>query len=156
MKIYVNDPQYLNCVEDILFHPMVQSMHQFTMHGGTSCLKHSMNVSYLSYRLCKKYDLDYVSAARAALLHDFFLYDWHKHSRLDKCILHGITHSFTAVKNARALFFLSPKERMIIYCHMFPIFPIPPLSLEGIIVSCFDKYCAFNELIDKFVLAIKF
>jgi len=28
--------------------------------------------------ICKKYNLDYASAARAGMVHDLFLYDWRK------------------------------------------------------------------------------
>ena len=35
--------------------------------------EHLIKVSYKSYKIAKKLDLDYVSVARAGLLHDFYL-----------------------------------------------------------------------------------
>ena len=52
-------------------------MDKYIQHGSTTTLDHSIAVSYLAYRLARKLDLDYISVARAGLLHDFYLYDWH-------------------------------------------------------------------------------
>ena len=56
------DPEYLALVQDILEHPLVRSMEAYTQHGETSCLRHSINVSYLSYLYCR----DHGWQARAA------------------------------------------------------------------------------------------
>ncbi len=53
---------------------------EFIQHGNTSCLLHSIAVAYFCYMIAKKlhflgfriYEL-----VRGALLHDYFLYDWH-------------------------------------------------------------------------------
>ena len=70
------DPEYLALVQDILEHPLVRSMEAYTQHGETSCLRHSINVSYLSYLYCRDHGWQARAAARAGLLHDLFLYDW--------------------------------------------------------------------------------
>lgn len=43
---------------------------------ATSRFQHSLNVSYYSFIICRKFGLDAYSAARAGLLHDLYYYDW--------------------------------------------------------------------------------
>ena len=62
------DPEYLALVQDILEHPLVRSMEAYTQHGETSCLRHSINVSYLSYLYCRDHGWQARAAARAGLL----------------------------------------------------------------------------------------
>ena len=49
-------------------------------HGSTSVYQHSINVAYLSLWLAGRLPLrtDRRALVRGALLHDYFLYDWHK------------------------------------------------------------------------------
>jgi len=142
----LSDKTYLKCVSDLIEHPLIRSMNFYYMHGGNSCLAHSLDVSYLSYKFCKKYGFNYKAAARAGLLHDFFLYDWHdKYFAYHLRYLHGISHPRIALKNAKQHFHLSKLEENAILRHMFPFTPLPPRSVEGIIISHFDKCCAFCE-----------
>ena len=67
------DEEYMECVRDILCHPVFQSMDQYIQHGTTTCKTHCMQVSYLGYKLCKQLGGNWRSAARAGLLHDLFL-----------------------------------------------------------------------------------
>ena len=48
-------------------------------HGDTTVLLHCLAVAYFSLRLAKLLRLkcDQRSLVRGALLHDYFLYDWH-------------------------------------------------------------------------------
>ena len=50
---YLMDPGYMECVADILDHPVFQSMDQYIQHGTTTCKCHCIQVSYLAYKLCK-------------------------------------------------------------------------------------------------------
>ena len=87
----------------------VQEMKKYKQHYETSTFDHCYMVSYYCYKVCKKLKLDYKSAARAGMLHDFFLYDWRiKNGRKG---LHAFTHGKTACKNASELFELSEKEK---------------------------------------------
>ena len=83
------DEEYLALVRDILKNEQVRSMDGYFQHGRTTCLRHSINVSYLSYLFCKKHGLDARAAARGGLLHDLFLYDWHFYRRRKGERLHG-------------------------------------------------------------------
>lgn len=55
----------------------------FVQHGDTSCLLHCVAVAYYSAAILDLLRIRYDRRAlvRGALLHDFFLYDWHNHSR---------------------------------------------------------------------------
>ena len=87
---YISDPEYMECVSDILDHPVFQSMDQYIQHGTTTCKCHCIQVSYLAYKLCKRFGGNWRSAARAGLLHDLFLYDWHTHARETGDHFHGL------------------------------------------------------------------
>lgn len=139
------DEEYLTLVRDILENESVQSMRNYIQHGQTSCLDHSLHVSYLTYRYCKDHDLDYRAAARAGLLHDLFLYDWHFCRRQVKGYFHGFTHPRKALRNAEEQFHLTARERDMILRHMWPLTPIPPRYKEGYILLWFDKCCSLCE-----------
>ena len=82
---------------------------------------------------------------RGALLHDYFLYDWHAFDG-GAHRLHGLFHAGRALKNARAEHALSPIEENAIHRHMFPLTPIPPRCREGWLVCLADKACALCEV----------
>ena len=77
-----------------------------------------------------------------ALLHDYFLYDWHGGEGRH---LHGFTHPECAFRNAEKDYTLSPRVKNIIVRHMFPLTPIPPTCTEAWIVCIADKICAIEE-----------
>ena len=66
---------FLDCVGDLLFTPEVQSMRDIPHHPGTCCYEHSVFVAYVAFRLARRWNLDYMAAARGGLLHDLYLYD---------------------------------------------------------------------------------
>lgn len=84
---------------------------------------------------------------RGALLHDYFLYDWHDGEKERR--IHGFTHPMTALRNADRDFDLTDTERDIIKKHMFPLTVIPPTCREGWIVCLADKYCSLYETFKK-------
>ena len=51
----------------------------FVQHGRTSVYRHSVRVAWTSLRLARflGWRIDAAALVRAALLHDYFLYDWH-------------------------------------------------------------------------------
>lgn len=144
------DETYLECVSDILEHPLFLSMHQYIQHGTTTCLTHCVNVSYASYKHCYKSGMDYRSAARAGLLHDFFLYDWHGYPHEGLKELHGFAHPRRALNNAMKAFELNEVEQDAILHHMFPLTLTPPKYAEGWIVNRSDKYAGFCETAQGF------
>ena len=68
--------EFYNIIKHIIANKTVQEMKNFRQHYNTSTYEHCFNVSFLNYKICKKFGLDYKSAARAGMLHDLFLYDW--------------------------------------------------------------------------------
>ncbi len=125
----------------------------FIQHGDTSCLLHCIAVAFYSMRILDALHVRYDRHAlvRGALLHDFFLYDWHthKHMRRRGERPHAFTHPAAALNNARECISLSDKEENIILRHMFPATLIPPSCREGLIVCLTDKFCAVYESIHR-------
>ena len=82
MKFKDND--FIKVVDDIITNDTVQSLKMFTHHYGSNRFEHSLSVAYNSYLICKFLNLDYISIARAGLLHDLFLYDCENKSNRPK------------------------------------------------------------------------
>lgn len=143
---YKSDKEYLTCVQDILSDPVFKRMDNYYQHGHTTCKEHCIRVSYMSYKICRKYGWDYFETARAALLHDLFLYDWHTHARDTGEHFHGFTHPRVAMNNADRYFKVTEKEKNMILCHMWPLTPIPPRYREGFAIIYADKFCGLSEV----------
>ena len=124
-------------------------MKQYRHHYTTNCYEHCTHVAFYTYLLCKKYHLDYISAVRAAMVHDLFLYDWRIKSEKSPR-LHGFRHPRISLNNAEKLFDLSPKEKDIILKHMWPITFFLPRYKESYIVSFADKMATMQETIDYY------
>ena len=140
-----NDLQeFEQIIMDMKENEIVQKMKNYRQHYDTSCYEHCLNVSYISYKICKKMNLDYVAVARASMVHDLFLYDWRKRQDGRKG-LHGFTHPKTSLENAKKLFELSKKEEDIILKHMWPLTAKFPRYKESWVVIGVDKYCAIKE-----------
>lgn len=131
-------------IKDIVENNTVQQMRNFRQHYDTSCFEHCYKVALISYIICKKLNLDYISAARAGMLHDLFLYDWRIREPGRKRF-HAFHHPRIALNNSLKIFSLNKKEQDIILKHMWPITVIPPKSIEAFIITFVDKYCALLE-----------
>ena len=140
-----SDGEYEKCIRDLIQHEMLRSMKNYMQHGDVNCLEHSLNMSYSSYLICRRLGLDYRSAARGGLLHDFFLYDWHIGKPYRG--LHGFIHPYIALQNANKYFNLNDREKDIIQKHMWPLTLKLPRYKETFIVLLADKYCASTERI---------
>lgn len=143
-KIY-NDKEFINVIDDMLNNKTVQEMKKYRQHYETSCFDHCLEASYFCYKICKKLHLDYISCARAAMVHDLFLYDWRVRQPGRKG-LHTFTHPKYAYENASKIFDLNKKQKDIIVKHMWPVtfFSIPRYA-ESFILTLVDKYCALSE-----------
>ncbi len=141
-----NDILFHEYIDELLYSDAVQSMKQYIQHGSTTTFEHCLNVSYISYKIAKKLNLDAKSTARAALLHDLFLYDWHNQEKKPLFEKHGFTHPKTALNNACKYFCLNDIEKDIISKHMWPLtLRQVPKYKESIIVTSVDKYCSTKE-----------
>ena len=141
-----NNTEFQNIINELITNDTVQQMKNYIQHYETTCFEHCYVAAYYCYLICKKYNLDYRSATRAAMLHDLFLYDWRvKNGRKG---LHAFTHGKLACKNACELFDLNDKEKDIIIKHMWPVTIAFPKSIEGFILTFVDKYCAVSESLE--------
>lgn len=133
----------LYCLHTLSKESKLREMEEYTQHGDTSCLKHTIAVAYYSIMFAEFMGIRYKKRdlIRGALLHDYFLYDWHK----SETKFHGFTHSGTALLNADRDFALSETEREIIKKHMFPLTLMPPMCRESWIVCMVDKACSLYE-----------
>lgn len=156
-NLYSEYKEYNEFVKDIINSDVVLSMKKFIQHGTTTCYDHCINVSYYSYRIAKHFNLDAKSTARAALLHDLFLYDWHKVIEKKPLLQkHGFTHPKTALDNACKYFNLNEIEKDIIIKHMWPLtLRHIPKYKESIIVTMVDKYCSTKETFEPLVNRVK-
>jgi uncharacterized protein len=145
-KFETEDPislDYLHTVQDLFHHPDVRSMDHYLHHGNVTCFEHCHSVSYYSYRLASHWNLNQHAAARGGLLHDFYLYDWHK--KQNRKGLHGFTHARSSLANAQLRFSLTPIEKDIILKHMWPMQPKLPRYKESFLVCFVDKKISLME-----------
>lgn len=143
-KTIYKDIEYMGIIKDILLNDYVQKMKLYRQHYRVSCFDHCLYVSYNLYLMCKKLKLDYISAARAGMVHDLFLYDWRRKENGRKGF-HAFTHPKLAYENASKFLDLNKKEKDIIIKHMWPVsFSIPKYK-ETLLMIYIDKYMAVVE-----------
>ncbi len=151
-NLIVSEPninEFKSIIKDIAKNPNVLALKDHVQHSNNSRYYHCLCVSYYTYIICKKLKLDYVSAARGAMLHDFYFYNWrNKHVEGQKKF-HAFRHPRIALTNAMELFDLNKIEQDIILKHMWPLTVFMPTYKESYIVTLVDKYCASYELISK-------
>ena len=148
----VEDLVFKSYLEEVLQKKKFLKMNRYLQHGNTSCLLHSIAVSYYSYRLCKflKLKVHEKELIRGGLLHDYFLYDWHQKYKPTKNVgLHGVIHPKIALYNARKDFKINLIEADIIAKHMFPLTLEPPKYKESVIICLVDKVCSIYETFNK-------
>ena len=151
--------EFYNITNELLSNPIVEQMKNYRQHYETSCYDHCVEVAFWSYLFCKKHNLDYMSMARAGLLHDLFLYDW-RHSSKSLNGWHAFVHPKIALKNALSICNLNEKERDIIISHMWPVtlFHLPKYK-ESYIITVTDKLSALKSCYDYYkshILSKKF
>lgn len=142
-NLLITNSEFKSIINELITNETVLEMKNYRQHFNTSCFDHCYLAAYYCYCICKKFNLDYKSATRAAMLHDLFLYDWR--DKNSHRALHAFHHGKIACQNASRLFNLSPKEQDIIIKHMWPVTSAFPNSLEGFILTFVDKYCAIQE-----------
>ena len=148
----VEDLIFKSYLEEVMQVKKFLKMNRYIQHGNTTCLLHSIAVSYYSYRLAKflRLNIHEKELIRGALLHDYFLYDWHaKYKPTRNVGLHGRIHPKIALFNARKDYDINKIEADIIERHMFPLTFIPPKYKESIIVCLVDKACSIYEVFSK-------
>lgn len=130
---------------DVLRRASYRGQKALLQHGEISVYRHSLAVTARCLAIADRLGcrVDRTALVRGALLHDYFLYDWHEKDRSHRW--HGFTHPKRALENAARDFALSDVERDMILHHMFPLTLRPPRTKEGAILCAADKICALGE-----------
>ncbi|WP_225743570.1 HD domain-containing protein [Marinilactibacillus sp. Marseille-P9653] len=145
-SIWEQDLEYVALINDLLENEDLLKLETITHHHYTTRLTHSLFVSYVSYRIAKKMNLNVRAVARAGLLHDFF-HEGREEIAAMEMGSHNCVHPKIAVENAAKITPLSELEKDIILKHMFLCSKVGlPRYKESMIVTCVDKYCAINEV----------
>ena len=144
----LQDKDFIMIISDLLDQEKVQEMKHYRQHYNINCFEHCLFVSYNTYLICKKHHLDYISGARAGMLHDLFLYDWRKREN-GRRGLHAYTHPEVALKHASTFLNLNDKEKDMILKHMWPVTPAFPKYKETFVITFVDKYFAVAEAFIK-------
>lgn len=135
---------------DILDSENFRGTRRHIQHGSMTVYNHCMDVARYSLLFnnklglgCNQHDL-----IRGALLHDYFLYDWHDKAYLSqRKRLHGFWHPGVALRNAEREYQLNGTQREIIRKHMWPLTVVPPTCREAWVVTAADKYCSLMETV---------
>ena len=138
--------RFEHLAREYLEHPCYQLMKGFIQHGSVSTYAHCVRVAQTSFAWARalKLPVDEHDLVAGALLHDFYLYDWHDRSTSRPH--HATRHPLYACENASECFSLPPRVENIIESHMWPLPPTRvPRSLEAVLVCAADKWCSLGE-----------
>lgn len=150
---YDNDTrkEFINYIQDILTNDEFQKLSAFGQHIHTDRLQHSLNVAYYTFLVCRKYNWHVEEATRAALLHDFFLYDW-KETKLG---FHPNEHPKQALINSKKHFEITPLMENMILSHMWPLSLAYPKHRESLVIQGSDRFCACLEVMSGLKQKVK-
>ena len=141
---------FFDSIRDIIESEEYRKMQAYRHHMHSSTYDHSIKVAYLCYLHYHKFHskVNLEELLRAALLHDYFLYDWRDKNDPNNRfgLIHGFTHPKQALKNAlNAYPDLTETEQDTIKRHMFPLTPIPPKTRCGWLICFYDKVAAIDD-----------
>lgn len=142
------EQEFWEIIKPIWDDERVQSMSKYIQHGKVTTLTHSLRVAKLCYQLDRFFHThcDKQVLLQAALLHDFYLYDWHQKD--DNHRWHGFHHAEVAVKNAKTHFGIDEKTASCIAAHMWPLTLRKwPRYKEAWILTLADKLISIKETI---------
>ena len=149
-KHFVPDRESGRILSKLRRDEQVRRMKAFTQHGTVTTFDHCKAVTKLSLGIDRKLHLkaDKRVLITGAMLHDYFLYDWHDKARPGQKV-HGFTHAAEAAKNAREHFGIDRIDRdvhHVIHSHMWPLnITRVPRSREAWIVCAADKLVSIRE-----------
>ena len=137
---------------DILHSENFDSSKNNMQHGSISVKEHSIQVARYSVAFSELLGVEHSrrDLVRGALLHDYFLYDWHVPDEENPHPLHGFYHPGRALRNALEEYSLTERERDIIRKHMWPLTLVPPGCREAWIVTAADKWCSLMETLHMY------
>ena len=112
-------------------------------HHGIDRYTHSVRVAKTTYKISKLFSMDYKSATRGAMLHDFFKNEEYGNV---KGLKTAKVHPHIACFNANQEFDLNEIEQDVISSHMFPINTHKPSYKESWLVNAVDELVSLYEL----------
>ena len=132
-----------HCAE-ILSSPLLAREKEAIQHGAVTVYEHSVSVANACARVAHALPLRLKvrPLVRAALLHDYFLYDWH--DRTTSKPHHATRHGSYARANAERDFGITEHEGDIIQSHMFPLEGFPA-TREAWVLTLVDKGISLKE-----------
>ncbi len=127
-------------IENLCENGRFLQMASYIQHGDISVFEHSVGVAYMSVFIARSLHvkLHHMVLIRGALLHDYFLYDWHEKDR--RHCLHGLRHPRLAMRNACEDYELTKREKNIILRHMFPLTVVQHAGRK-LKFACLDIIC---------------
>lgn len=141
-KKYID--KYLEYAGDLLSDDAVKGMAKYHHHKAITTHFHSLYVSYTVLKMAENLKLENArEITRAALLHDFYLYEWYteKHEEL-----HITYHPKQSVKNIEAHFGkMTDMQKNMVLSHMFPTCVEMPKSIGAWLLTLADKHCASED-----------
>ena len=152
MKLtYEDKREFVKIAREILHSGRYPEMKKYYSHSDITVYTHCIKVAFAAYSFAVKHGIrcDRKALVRGALLHDYYLYDWHDPNKGFRW--HGFKHHRFALQNAEKDFPLLKRERKIIHSHMFPLtFWCVPTCREAWLVSIADKIVATEETLRKY------
>ncbi len=145
------DDRFSEIAAEVVGKARYDEMKKYISHSDITVYQHCLKVARVAYDFAVKHRIpcDLRALVRGALLHDYYLYDWHAPNKGFRW--HGFKHHRFALWNAEKDFLLSRKERNIIRTHMFPLtFWNIPGCREAWIVTLADKWVAAEETMLKY------
>ena len=139
-----DEERFSRLVAEVAGAGRVPLMRECVQHGQVSTWEHCVRVAHASLAMARALRLRVSERelVRSALLHDYFLYDWHEPGHVG----HATQHPVFALRNAHEDFDLSPLEKNAIASHMWPLPPTRvPRSREAVLVCVADKWCSLAE-----------
>ena len=142
--------EFLSHVDDLIHHPTVLTLNNYSQHLNTSRYQHSLNVAYYAHLIARYFDVNHRECVRGAFLHDLFLYDWRTEQTTPG--IHVNVHPREALKNAKMITEVSSIMEDTIVNHMWPLGDAQPQTKEAWIVQASDKLCAVMEIVHQIKL----
>lgn len=130
--------------KDIIDSDLFRRCNNVIHHEKTTAAMHMMHVACMSLLICNflehfNIDVDRNMVVTVSLLHDIGMIN---RSRMS----HPVTsHYKESVRISHKMFHVSKREEIAIARHMFPVSPIPPTFIEGVVLTISDKICSIRE-----------
>ena len=150
IKLVLDDKEFYELIKDVINKEKYIKQKEFISHGNTNLYEHQIFVAYECYKYLKKKKIMDIDMIYAALLHDYYLYDWHNRKKYPRKRLHGFRHPKIAALNAFSDYKISKKCMSMIKSHMFPLTLLHfPKSKLAFVLARLDKKVTIIEMKSK-------